>query len=102
MTLLLKRIQILGALITTLCVLFVLFYPMLTRRSEMTRSKLENQEKIKQVEEEIATLEKREFEFHNNPFYVETLARNKLGYSRPGEIVYKFEDASVGSSVAKS
>ena len=47
--------------------------------------------KISEMEKEIEELRKREIALQSNPHYVEKLARNKLGYSKPNEIIYKFE-----------
>jgi len=46
---------------------------------------------VAEVEKEIAELRQRELDFKNNPFYLEKLARNKLGYSKSGEVLYRFE-----------
>jgi len=70
----------------------LVFMPKFKDRALLAQKRQSALEKISQAEKEIAELRQREFDFKNNPFYLEKLARNKLGYTKPGEVLYRIDN----------
>ena len=86
-----KRVQILLVAILSVLALSTAFLPKIKERMALLQKREDLLSKISEMEKEIEELRKREIALQSNPHYVEKLARNKLGYSKPNEIIYKFE-----------
>ena len=66
---------------------------LLARKAELTRIVNEQQTKLDD-------LKQRQERLQTDPHFVEKIAREEFGYSKPGEIVFKFEgDASTRGRV---
>ncbi len=89
--LLFKRIQILLTLLIVVVSTAVIFVPKVKERKALVQKRLVLEQEITDMHEEIDALRKQEYAIQNDPVYLERLARNKLGYSRPDETIYKFE-----------
>ena len=87
----LKRVQLFSILIISVAVITILFFPKIKERISLINKQKLLQEKISSVEADIETIRKKEIALKSNPLYIEKLARNKLGYSKPDEIIYKFD-----------
>ena len=87
----LKRVQLFSILIISVAVITILFFPKIKERISLINKQRLLQEKISSVEADIETIRKKEIALKSNPLYIEKLARNKLGYSKPDEIIYKFD-----------
>lgn len=46
---------------------------------------------VEQAEQELAYKKHYYENLHNNPEFVERVVRQKLGYAKPGEILFRFE-----------
>ena len=55
------------------------------------KKKIEIELEIQLKQMEIKQLRNREILVQTDPFYLEKLARDKLGYAKPNEIIYKFD-----------
>ncbi|EKD28162.1 MAG: hypothetical protein ACD_79C00410G0002 [uncultured bacterium] len=86
-----QRIQIFIAAVILICVIAMFFVPKIIKRNTLIGKNEELKIKIANIENDIADLRKKEFLIQNDPDYLEKLARNKLGYTAPNEIIYKFE-----------
>ena len=70
-------------------VIIAIFLPGFTRLQEM-RSKNEKLEKeIVLIREDNFVLEEEIYRLTNDPVYLESVAREKMGFAREGEIVYR-------------
>lgn len=87
----LKRVQLFSILIISVAVITILFFPKIKERITLLNKQKQLQEKILSVQADIETIRKKEIALKSNPLYIEKLARNKLGYSKPDEIIYKFD-----------
>ena len=88
---LLKRVQILLTLVFIVTLLTIIFLPKINQRMKLAMENKDLQKKIEAIEKEIEELRKKEAAIQSNPHYLEKLARNKLGFSAPDEIIYKFD-----------
>jgi cell division protein FtsB len=86
-----KRFRILLAIFLVIASVTTLFYPKFRERKRLLEKRAELNLKIEVMEKEIQELRKRKIAFQNNPLYLEKLARDKLGYSKKNEVIYKFE-----------
>lgn len=87
----LKRVQLFSLLMIFVIGVTIAFFPKIKERITLLNKQKQIQEKITAVEMDIENIRKKEIALKNNPLYVEKLARNKLGYSKPDEIIYKFD-----------
>jgi len=68
------------------------YYIPLIRKTRSFERELEAKQLALQKEEELNARLNREIELlKNDPEYVEKVARDKLGYGRDGETIYRFE-----------
>jgi cell division protein DivIC len=86
-----KRLQILLVILISFVAIITVFLPKIRERINLLKKHDELVAKISQLEKEIERLRKQQIALQTSPHYVEKLARNKLGYSKPDEIIYKFE-----------
>jgi cell division protein FtsB len=93
----LKRFQILLIAVFVLAVLLIAFIPKIQERSRLVEKHEELLEKIERIEQEIAALRENELAVQNDPYYLEKLARDKLGFSGPDEIIYQFDKPAANS-----
>jgi len=85
----LKRVRTLLVIGLTIIGLLMLFLPKLKLKAELLKKQSDLKQNISNNEKEIESLRTREANLNNNPHYLEKLARNKLGYLSPDEIIYK-------------
>ena len=60
------------------------------RIAQLKQKKKTLQLRHKQLQAEVLQLEDQKNLLQNDPYYIEKLAREKFGYSRPDEKVYRF------------
>jgi len=70
----------------------ICYIPVIRQNEHMRREMLALDSQIKQNEEIAAQLKARIYTVHHDPRTVERLAREKLGYAKPGEVVIHFEE----------
>lgn len=87
----LKRVQLFSILMIFVVGVTLAFFPKIKERISLLNKQTQLQEKILLVEADIEAIRKKEIALKSNPLYIEKLARNKLGYSKPDEIIYKFD-----------
>ena len=81
----------------TLAVLVVIavvamFVPQIRHYNELHRKEAALQEEIRLEEEIIKHLQHQQKLLASDPRFVEKIAREELGYSKPGETVFRFTD----------
>lgn len=87
----LNRLQLFIVLMISIIGITIVFFPKIKERISLMNKQKQLQEKILSVETDIEAIRKKEIALKSNPLYIEKLARNKLGYSKPDEIIYKFD-----------
>ncbi|MCB1070925.1 MAG: septum formation initiator family protein [Verrucomicrobia bacterium] len=82
-----------GLLIALVCIgLFILFYPKFKQFNDYSGRKLRLQEEIHEQEELLRHLRMKQERLMNDPRFVEKIAREELGWAKPGEVVFRFVD----------
>ena len=91
-----------GLILAALLLLVALWYFPLIKTNERYRKEVLRLDTQIQKEEESAKLLKTSIDaLRNDPKAVERLAREKLGYAKPGETVIRFEEAATNQSVMR-
>jgi cell division protein FtsB len=72
--------------------LFYVFYPPVRRIHEMQKKEAKLEEEVRFDEEIVNHLKSKQEKLMNDPRFVEKIAREELGYAKPGETVFKFVD----------
>ena len=67
----------------------ILFLPSYTKLQDLKQRQKDLEKKIVALEEENQRLQEYKEKLANNPFYLEKVAREKMGVARDGEIIYK-------------
>jgi cell division protein FtsB len=86
-----KRLRVLLIIIVTISAVVISFQPALKKRAALVQRREQLLSKMNSMEAEIKTLRQRELALQSDKAYLEKMARNKMGYSRPGETLYKFD-----------
>ncbi|MFH0907680.1 MAG: septum formation initiator family protein [bacterium] len=82
---------------TTLAVLLLLalvaaFYPRVSQYHDLQQQQAKMEEDIRMEEELLKHLKMKQDRLLNDPRFVEKIAREELGLTKPGETVFKFTD----------
>ena len=70
-------------------ILILTFLPSYTRFCNLRQKSRELEEKIKELEKENLALREERENLEKNPFYIEKVAREKMGVVKKGEVIYK-------------
>lgn len=87
-------------LVAALLAIGLWYAPVIKRNERMRKEILRLDNQIQKEEEERRQLKAAVDALSRDPKAVERLAREKLGYARPGETVIRFEEASTNSPPA--
>jgi len=79
-------------LLLIILILFFLFLPSYTRFCDLRRKSRELEEKIKELEKKNLALQEEKENLEKNPFYIEKVAREKIGVVKKGEVIYKIPE----------
>lgn len=71
-------------------IFLVIFFPGFARMQELRQKNKELEANIKKMEAENIALKQEKEKLEKDPEYLESVAREKLGIVKKGEIVYKF------------
>jgi cell division protein FtsB len=83
-----KRLTII-VVILIIGVLIYMFAPGFSKLRLLLAKKADLMRKIKSLETSNLRLETEEKRLENDPVYIEKLTRQKLGVSKPGEVIYR-------------
>lgn len=70
-----------------------LFLPLIARQKELRAREAELRMEIQQEAEALRMLRLKQVRLQEDPQFVEKIAREKLGYAKPGETIFRFMDA---------
>lgn len=70
-----------------------LFLPLIARHKELRAREAELRLEIQQEAEALRMLRLKQVRLQEDPRFVEKIAREKLGYAKPGETIFRFVDA---------
>jgi len=68
------------------------FYPPVRRFHELQKREDKLEEEVRFNDEMLQHLKSKQEKLMNDPRFVEKIAREELGYAKPGETVFKFVD----------
>ena len=92
---------VLAAVLATVGFYYV-FWPELSKYLQMGRQKQYLAQRVSEEEDKGLRLKKEREALAQDPVQIEKVAREKLGLSRPREIIYKFEDKTVSQQTTAS
>jgi cell division protein FtsB len=75
-----------------------MFVPQFKQYSELRRKEAALQDEIRLEEEIVKHLKDQQERLKSDPRFIEKLAREELGYAKPGETVFRFTDDEAPSS----
>src|SRR5256885_15646315 len=79
----------------------VWYLPLIRHNEKMRKELLEREEQIRKVEDANRQLKASIESLKYDPKAVERLARERLGYAKPGETVIRFEEPNTNSLVRR-
>ena len=66
------------------------FRPLIARTRDLERREAELSAEVKRLEERLAELQENQARLETDARFVEKIAREELGYAKPGETVFRF------------
>ena len=87
-----QRICLILSVLFLIGIVFRLFMPLVERQRELRGRANELREDIQKSAEELRMLRLKQERLREDPRFIEKIAREKLGYARPGETVFRFVD----------
>jgi len=69
-----------------------LFVPLLEKQKEMRAREAALRQDIQKDAEQLRMLKLKQEKLQEDPRYIEKIAREDLGYAKPGETVFRFVD----------
>ena len=87
-----QRICLLLAVALVIGIVVRLFLPQIARQKELRTREAELREDIQQEAEKLRLLKWKQEKLQEDPRFIEKIAREDLGYAKPGETVFRFVD----------
>ena len=92
------RIGWIALAILVVIAVIAMFIPQISQYNELHRREAAIQEEIRLEEEIIKHLKSQQDKLRTDPRFVEKIAREELGYAKPGETVFHFTDDEAPAS----
>ena len=86
--------------ILTLVLVIWLFAPKIRTYYDLQRVEARRADELRLEEEMLAHLRRQQERLRTDPRFVEKLAREEIGLSKPGELVFKFVDDNAATNPA--
>ena len=87
-----QRLSLLAIVALTVGIVLRLFLPLLERQKELRAKEAALREDIQTEAEQLRMLKLTPDKLQEDPRYIEKIAREDLGYAKPGETVFRFVD----------
>lgn len=81
---------VIGVVLAVVLAWGAVFRPVLEDRSELEAKKAELEAKVVDLEAQLKELRENQARLEADPRFVEKVAREDLGYAKPGETVFRF------------
>lgn len=88
-------------LVAGFCLVVVWYLPLIRQNEHMRQEILRLDTQIQQDEETARRLKASIDALHHDPKTIERLAREKLGYAKPGETVIRFDESNTNNSALR-
>lgn len=76
-------------LLIIILILIFIFLPSYTKLCDLKQKNRDLEEKIEELKKKNIALQKEKENLEKNPFYIEKVAREKMGVVKKGEVIYK-------------
>ena len=80
----------LGVVLAVLLAWGAVFRPVLEDKASLEAKKAELEAKVADLESQLKELRENQERLESDPRFVEKVAREDLGYAKPGEMVFRF------------
>ena len=87
-----QRICLIAIILLLAVIVWKLFLPQIDRQKEMRAQEAEVRKDIQREAEELRVLKQKQEKLQEDPRFIEKIAREDLGYAKPGETVFRFVD----------
>jgi cell division protein FtsB len=87
-----QRLSLLAIVALTVGIVLRLFLPLLERQKELRARKRRCARDIQTEAEQLRMLKLKQEKLQEDPRFIEKIARDDLGYAKPGETVFRFVD----------
>lgn len=87
-----QRFCLLISLVLLAGIVVRLFMPLMERQRELRARREELRNDIQKAAEELRMLKLKQEKLQEDPRFIEKIAREDLGYAKPGETVFRFVD----------
>ena len=87
-----QRLSLLAIVALTVGIVLRLFLPLLERQKELRAKEAALGEDIQTEAEQLRMLKLKQEKLQEDPRFIEKIAREDLGYAKPGETVFRFVD----------
>ena len=85
-----QRICLIAIVLLLVVIVWKLFLPQIDRQKEMRAQEAEVRKDIQREAEELRVLKQKQEKLQEDPRFIEKIAREDLGYAKPGETVFRF------------
>ena len=79
-------------LFTIAFIILIIFLPGYTKLQNLRQKNRELEAKIEELKQENLALKEKEQLLKTDPFYLEKVAREKMGVAREGEVIYRIAE----------
>ena len=79
-------------LFTIALIVFIIFLPGYTKLQDLKQKNRELETSIQELQKENVSLKEKKELLESDPFYLEKVAREKMGVTREGEVIYKITE----------
>jgi cell division protein FtsB len=87
-----QRICLIASVVLVIGIVVRLFLPLIERQRELRARAAELRLDIQREAEALRMLRLKQARLQEDPRFIEKIAREKLGYAKPGETVFRFAD----------
>ncbi len=87
-----QRICLIAAVLLLVLIVLRLFLPLIERQRQLRGEKELVEQDIQKEAERLRMLKLKQEKLQEDPGFIEKIAREDLGYAKPGETVFRFVD----------
>ena len=87
-----QRLCLLASVLLLAGIVVRLFMPLIDRQKELRARQEELRKDIQRSGEQLRMLKLKQEKLQTDPRFIEKIAREDLGYAKPGETVFRFVD----------
>ena len=87
-----QRICLIASVLLLILIVLKLFLPLIEQQKELRAREDEVRQDIQREAEQLRMLKLKQEKLQEDPRFIEKIAREDLGYAKPGETVFRFVD----------